>query len=60
MRVKLVRKFANALNGIDLTTVDVGDIVELKPHQAALLIREGWAEPLEEPSGKTRDQQKSH
>ena len=45
MRIKLVRKFANSLNGIDLTRVTVGDIVELKPQQAVLLIREGWAEP---------------
>ena len=29
MRIKLVRKFANSLNGIDLTGVTVGDIVEL-------------------------------
>jgi hypothetical protein len=58
MRVKLIRKFANALNGVDLTRVRVGDIMELKPYQAALLIHEGWAEPLEEQSGSASDQQK--
>jgi hypothetical protein len=46
MRVKLVRKFANALNGIDLTKVSVGDIVHVKPHEAAMLIAEGWAEEV--------------
>jgi hypothetical protein len=43
MRVKIVRKFANVLNGIDLTKVSVGDVVNLMPDQAALLIAEGWA-----------------
>jgi hypothetical protein len=44
MRVKLVRKFANALNGIDLSKVSVGDIIDVTPNQAAMLIAEGWAE----------------
>ncbi len=44
MRVKLVRKFANILNDVDLTDVRVGDVLDLKPHQAAMLIVEGWAE----------------
>jgi hypothetical protein len=44
MKVKLVRKFANAINGIDLSNVGVGDILELSAYHAALLIREGWAE----------------
>jgi hypothetical protein len=44
MKVKLVRKFANAINGIDLSRVSVGDIVELGAYHAALLISEGWAE----------------
>ena len=58
MRIKLVRKYANSLNGIDLTSVAVGDIVELQPYHAVLLIREGWAEPLEEPSNKAPEPQK--
>jgi hypothetical protein len=44
MRVKLVRKFANAINGIDLSNVRVGDVLELSAYEAALLISEGWAE----------------
>jgi hypothetical protein len=58
MRIKLVRKFANAINGIDLASVSVGDIVELKNAQAILLIREGWAEPLDDESGNTSDRRK--
>lgn len=45
MRVKLVRKFANVLNGIDLTHVRVGAVIDVAPHHAAMLIAEGWAEP---------------
>ena len=46
MRVKLVRKFADVLNGIDLTEMRVGDVIDLKPRYAAILIVEGWAEPV--------------
>ena len=46
MRVKLIRKFANVLNGIDLTEMRVGDVVDLKPRHAAILVVEGWAEPV--------------
>jgi len=55
MRIRLVRKFANAINGIDLASVSVGDVVELKNAQAILLIREGWAEPLDDESSTTSD-----
>ncbi len=58
MRIRLVRKFANAINGIDLASVSVGDIVELKLPQAVMLIREGWAEPLEKSSSNAPDQHK--
>ena len=44
MKVKLVKKFADALNGIDLTKVRVGDTIDLMPYQGALLIAEGWGE----------------
>ena len=56
MKVKLIRKFANAIDGIDLSRVRVGDTFDLKSHQAVLLIREGWAEPFEEQSAKKSEQ----
>jgi hypothetical protein len=43
MRVQLIRKFADVIDGIDLTTARVGDIVNLKAHEAAILVMEGWA-----------------
>ncbi len=44
MRVRLLRKFADRINGIDLTGVDVGDVMIVLPYEGALLIAEGWAE----------------
>lgn len=46
MLIKLVRKLANRLNGIDLTNVSVGDVVDVTDRQASLLIAEGWAQPV--------------
>ena len=43
MRVQLIRKFADVINGIDLTDARVGDIVNVKAHEAAILVMEGWA-----------------
>jgi hypothetical protein len=41
--VRLIRKVANYLDGIDVSRYSVGDIVELHALEAALLIAEGWA-----------------
>jgi hypothetical protein len=48
VRVRLVRKFAQQLNGVDLSDVRVGDSLEVPPMAARMLIAEGWAE-LEDP-----------
>jgi len=45
MLVRLTKKFADALDGIDLSQWHVGEIVAVSRHEAALLIAEGWAEP---------------
>ena len=44
MRLKLVRKPANVINGIDLTNVTEGAVLVVTPHQAAILVAAGWAE----------------
>jgi hypothetical protein len=44
MRVRLLRKLATFLNGLDLSHVNVGDEFELPERDATMLIREGWAE----------------
>lgn len=48
-RVQLVHKFAEVLNGIDLSHAEVGDVIEVPPRDAEVLILEGWAVPLDAP-----------
>lgn len=43
VKVKLTRKLARVLNGIDVTGWHEGDVVELRDQDARLLIAEGWA-----------------
>jgi hypothetical protein len=43
--VRLTRKYADAINGVDLSEHDVGDRLPLPRRDAQLLIAEGWADP---------------
>lgn len=43
MRIRLTRKLADCLNGIDLSPYRVGDILTVPRRDAELLIAEGWA-----------------
>lgn len=36
------------IDGVDLEHASVGDRLELSPHDADMLIAEGWAEPANE------------
>lgn len=45
-RVRLVRKFAEVINGVDLSPFQVGDVIRVPEAIAMMLIREGWAELL--------------
>ena len=47
VRIRLTRKFAACLNGLDLSRINVGDIVFLPERDAVMLIREGWAERVD-------------
>jgi hypothetical protein len=54
LKIRLKRKLANTMNGVDLSHVNEGECVELVPAEARLLILEGWAElvdaaPVESP-----------
>jgi hypothetical protein len=54
LKIRLTRKLADRMNGVDLSQVKEGDCVELIPAEARLLILEGWAElvdatPVETP-----------
>src|SRR5215510_6037761 len=44
MQVRLKRKLAECIDGVDLSGHKVGDIFELPVHHAHLLVAEGWAD----------------
>ena len=46
--VKLIRKYAEILDGVNLQTAKVGDRLDLPRRDAEVLIAEGWAERAEE------------
>ena len=43
MLVRLTLKLANHMDGIDVSHIREGDLIELSDTDAALLIAEGWA-----------------
>ena len=45
MRVRLTRKYADRIDGIDLEGCQVGDVLDLPPSDARLLLAEEWAVP---------------
>jgi hypothetical protein len=45
MKVRLTKKLAECIDGVELSDHRVGDILELPPTQARLLLAEEWAVP---------------
>lgn len=45
MRIRLTRKFAELIDGIDLSRRRVGDVIDIPVHDARTLIAERWAVP---------------
>ncbi|HTM04544.1 MAG TPA: hypothetical protein VL173_13630 [Vicinamibacterales bacterium] len=45
MRIRLTRKLAELLNGVDLSRHRVGDVFDLPLRDAQVLVAEGWARP---------------
>lgn len=43
MKVRLTRKYAERIDGIDLSEHEVGDVIDLPPDEARLIIAEEWA-----------------
>jgi hypothetical protein len=54
MRIRLTQKLAGRLDGIDVSHLKVGDIIELPTAAAAMLIAERWAEAVAEPPAAPR------
>src|SRR5690349_17187274 len=46
MRIRLTKKLAERLDGIDVSFRRVGDVLDLPLHDAVLLVAEGWARPV--------------
>lgn len=45
MKVVLTRKLAESMDGIDVARHQVGDVLDLTPAEARLLVAEEWAIP---------------
>jgi hypothetical protein len=43
-KVHLIRKFAEMINGVDLSRARPGETLDVTRKEAALLVAEGWAE----------------
>jgi hypothetical protein len=50
MKIQLVRKLADHLDGIDVSGYQEGEVFELPLREAELLVAEGWALPFYGPS----------
>jgi hypothetical protein len=46
MRIRLTRKLAESLDGVDLSSYGPGEVIDLPQRDAALVIAERWAVPL--------------
>jgi hypothetical protein len=44
MKVRLTRKYADVIDGVDLSNVRTGETLDLPAREARLLLAEGWAE----------------
>ena len=54
--VRLVRKYAEMIDGVNLKHTSVGDQLELTRREANILIAEGWAVHAEERRGRALPQ----
>lgn len=52
-RIRLIRKLAECMDGVDVSGHRAGDLLDLPDSQADVLIAEGWAEPHEPPRPPT-------
>lgn len=49
LSVRLTQKYADRIDGVELSHAKVGDYLRLSWREASLLIREGWAVECDEP-----------
>ena len=51
-RIRLTLKLAGFLNGVDVSSLNVGDVIELPDSAADMLVAEQWAEFVSDPVTK--------
>jgi hypothetical protein len=47
--IRLTKKLALVMNGVDVTSSTVGDVLDVDEERAELMIASGWAEWVESP-----------
>jgi hypothetical protein len=47
MKIRLTRKLADSIDGVDLSRKKVGRVINVARHDAQLLIAEGWGRPVD-------------
>lgn len=57
MRVRLTRKYADRIDGVNLRGCEVGDVLDLTPSDARMLLAERWAVPAPLTSERPRQPQ---
>ena len=57
VRVRLTKRLAQKIDGVDLSANAVGDVLELKAKDASLLVAEGWAIPERRARSRENDGQ---
>lgn len=58
-KVRLTRKFADMINGIDLSRAQTGEEMLVSARDAAILVAEGWAVPIPKADDKARKSRKA-
>ena len=48
MLIRLTKKLAAVMNGVDVSSVNVGDVLDLPEPAARMMIEEGWAVPADD------------
>lgn len=60
MKVRLTRKLAESIDGVDLSRKRVGRIINVGRHDAQLLIAEGWGAPADPIGERAADVRGEH
>jgi hypothetical protein len=55
MKIRLIKRFADAIDGISLARCRIGDVIDLAPHEARVLLDSEWAVIVEPPISNVVD-----